>query len=299
MGFVIIHEEDNHTIMSKRFLINGLWLMLFAAFVYSLADILLKYLSSSFSATEIAFVRFLIGGFILWPILTSRGIPLRGNQTSILVLRGLCGTFSFFCLLKSIAMIPLANAIVLLYTFPLFAALFSVLLFRTVIEKAELILIGVGLVGIYILMNPNFHTFNMGYIFGLLSGCLGGMAMVLIYKARQTNGPLIIYFHFCLIGGLLSFPFILSSFKVPNVQHGFLLVTLALMLLIGQVMMNEGFKFCKASEGSLILMSEAVLIGIAGSLIFKDPVTPNFLVGAFLIVGSGAGLNLMTRRSIH
>jgi drug/metabolite transporter (DMT)-like permease len=283
----------------KRLLDSGLGLMLLAAFIFSFTDIFIKYLSSSFSPNQIAFVRFLMGGFILWPILSSRGISLRGNQTRILILRGLFGTLSFFCLLKSIAMIPLSNAIVLHYTFPLFAALFSYLLFKTSLEKGELILIMIGLVGIYILTNPDFHSFNQGYLFGLLSGCLGGMAMVLAHKARQMNSPFIIYFYFCLIGGMITFPFVIQSFKVPNIQHGILLVLTALMLLLGQVLMNHGLKFCKASEGSLILMSEVVLTGIAGFLIFKDPMTWNFSAGAFLIIGSGVGLNLMSRASRH
>ena len=52
--------------------------------------------------------------------------------------------------------------------------------------------------------------------------------------------------------------FFAQGLKVPNVQHGVLLILLALVLLIGHVMMNLGFKFFKASEGSLILMSEVV-----------------------------------------
>jgi hypothetical protein len=60
--------------------------------------------------------------------------------------------------------------------------------------------------------------------------------------------------------------------------------------------MNHGFKFCKASEGSLIMMSEVVFTGISSVLIFKDAVTANFLVGALLILGSGIGLNLMGGR---
>lgn len=283
----------------KRFLDSGLGLMLLAAFIFSFTDIFIKYLSSSFSPNQIAFVRFLMGGFILWPILSSRGISLRGNQTRILILRGLLGTLAFFCLLKSIAMIPLSNAIVLHYTFPLFAALFSYLLFRTSLKKGDLILIMIGLVGIYILTNPDFHSLNQGYLFGLLSGCLGGMAMVLAHKARQMNSPFIIYFYFCLIGGMITFPFVIQSFKVPNIQHGILLVLTALMLLLGQVLMNHGLKFCKASEGSLILMSEVVFTRIAGFLIFKDPMTWNFSAGAFLIIGSGVGLNLMSRASRH
>jgi drug/metabolite transporter (DMT)-like permease len=273
--------------------------MLLAAFVFSFTDIFIKYLSSSFSATQIAFVRFFLGGFILWPLLSSKGMSLRGNQTRILILRGLFGTLSFFLLLKSIAMIPLSNAIVLHYTFPLFAALFSFLFFKIALEKREIILILIGLIGIYILTNPDFHSFNNGYLFGFLSGCFGGLAMVLAHKARQTNSPFVIYFYFCLIGGMITFPFMLQNFTVPGIQNGILLVLIALMLLIGQVLMNHGLKFCKASEGSLILMSEVVITGIAGFMIFKDPVTWNFLVGAFLIIGSGIGLNLMSRSSRH
>ena len=283
----------------KRFLASGFWLMLLAALIFSLADVLIKSLSSSFTATQISFIRFLLGVVILWPILSSRRISLRGNHTGILILRGLFGTLSFFCLLKSIAMIPLANAIVLFYTFPLFVVLFSFLLFRAAIEKGELVLIGVGLVGIYILTNPDLHSFSLGYMFGLLASGLGGMAMVLIHKARQTNDPFIIYFHFCLVGGILCFPFFIRGFSLPNVQHWILLVSVALMLLVAQVLMNHGLKFCKASEGSLIMMSEVVFVGIAGAVIFNDPITPNFLFGALLIVGSGVGLNLMSRRSRH
>ncbi len=273
--------------------------MLLAALSFSFTDLLIKYLSSSFSPTQIAFVRFFLGGFLLWPILSSRGISLRGTQTRILILRGLFGTFSFFCLLKSIAMIPLSNAIVLHYTFPLFATIFSYLLFKIPFERGEMILILIGLAGIYILTDPDFHSVNQGYLFGLLSGCLGGIAMVLAHKARQMNSPFIIYFYFCLVGGMITFPFTLQGFKVPTILHGILLALIALMLLIGQVLMNHGLKFCKASEGSLTLMSEVVFTGIAGFLVFKDPMTWNFLVGAFLIIGSAVGLNLVSRASRH
>jgi drug/metabolite transporter (DMT)-like permease len=71
------------------------------------------------------------------------------------------------------------------------------------------------------------------------------------------------------------------------------------MLLVGQILMNQAFKFCKASEGSLIMMSEIVFAAIAGFLMFKDPLTFHFLIGAFLIIGSGVGLNLMSRKSRH
>lgn len=278
---------------ATRITSSGLGLMLLSALIFSFADVLTKYLTFFFSPMEIAFVRFFLGVLLLGPILSSKGISLRGNQTGILILRGISGTLSFFCLLQSITMIPLAEAIVLLYTFPLFAFLFSFLFLKTEIEPLELLLIGTGLIGVYIFIHPDFQSFNKGYLFGLLSGCLGGLAMVLIYKARQTNGSLMIYFYFCLVGGILTFPFWIRRFELPEVSHGFLLILLALLLLVGQVLMNQGFKYCKAAEGSLILMSEVFFTGMAGVLLFKDPVTYHTIVGGVLILGSGVLLNLL------
>ncbi len=280
-------------------LTSGLGLMLLSAITFSFADILTKYLSSTFSPMQIAFVRFLFGSLVLWPILYLKGISLKGHQTRVLVLRGLFGTLSFFCLLQSITLIPLSSAIVLLYTFPLFALLFSFLFFKAEVKAGEIALIGLGLLGTYILVNPDFDAFNAGYVYGLLSGCLGGMAMVFIYKARQTNGPLIIYFYFCLVGGMISFPFGLRGFVIFQDYKVIALIILALLLLIGQVLMNQGFKYCKAAEGSLILMSEVVFAGLAGVLLFKDPVTYRFIAGGLFIVGSGVGLNLLSRISSH
>jgi len=46
-------------------------------------------------------------------------------------------------------------------------------------------------------------------------------------------------------------------------------------------------------------MSEVVFVGAGGILIFKDPVTSNFLIGAFLIVASGVGLTLANKKPRH
>jgi drug/metabolite transporter (DMT)-like permease len=212
-------------------------------------------------------------------------------------MRGLLGTLSFFFFLKTVAMIPLANAMVLLYTFPVFAAFFSFLIFREPIGRIEIALIAIGLIGIYILINPGDQvSYNLGYVYGLLAGCFSGLAVVLIRKLRETNGPLIIYFYFCLVGGLMSFPFFIKEFRMPNLPQIVVLTGIALILLIGQILMTHGFRFCKAAEGSVIMMSEVVFAGIAGVLIFNDSLSPGFLTGAFLIIGSGVGLNLVSRR---
>jgi drug/metabolite transporter (DMT)-like permease len=271
--------------------------MVLAAFLYSISDVLFKILTSAIPITQIAFIRFLMGGIILWPVLSSQGISLKGNRIGVLILRGIFGTVSFFCILESMTLIPFSLTMVLFYTFPIFAAFFSFLLLGETIGKKGVAVILVGLMGIYILIDPSSHSFNRGYVFGLLASGIGAMAMVMTRKARETNGAMIIYFYFCLVGGSISLPLVLYTWRMPDLRQWILLLVLGLSMLVAQVMMNQGFKYCKAAEGSLLLMSELVFAGIAGIYFFKDPITLHFWVGASLIVGSGLGLNWMNRRS--
>jgi len=281
--------------MIRRLLSSGFMLMILSAFFFALSDILIKLMSTTLGTIQIAFVRFLLGALILLPVLLSTGQSLRGDSTKLLFLRGLTGTLAFFCLLKAIAVIPLSHAMVLFYTFPFFVTFFSFLLLREGLTKFEIALTIVGTIGIYILINPGSHAFTVGHIFGLLAACFAGLVMVLTRRLRKTNGPLIIYFYFCMVGGIASFPFFIASFTFPGIPQSSLLVLLAALLLIAQVFMNQGFKYCKASEGAVILMSEVVFTGIAGVVIFHDALSLNFWIGAFLIVGSGVGLNVIAR----
>jgi drug/metabolite transporter (DMT)-like permease len=270
--------------------------MILSAFFFALTDVVIKFISPAVAVTEIAFFRFSIGVAVLLPLMVPRGMSLKGDRTWILLIRGGCGTLTFFFLLKAIERIPLANAIVLFYTFPVFATVFSFLLFRESVGIKEAILIIAGMVGIYVLIDPAAHLYGLGDAFGLLAGCFAGISVVLIRKLRETNGPLIIYLYYCLVGSIVSFPFFLEDFRLPSFGQLLLLIVLGLAFLVAQVLMTQGFKFCKASEGSVILMVELVFVGLATVLIFKDVLSRGFLVGALLIVGSGVGLNLMGQR---
>ena len=283
--------------MIKRLLGSGFGLMVASAFFFTLANVAIKFLSPSTGIMEMAFFRFAVGAVILLALMVPGRIPLRGSQTLVLLVRGATGFLAFLCFLKSVAMIPLANATVLLYTFPVFATFFSVLLLREPVSKWEIVLIGAGLLGIYLLIDPSFQRCNVGELFGVLSACFAGIAVVLVRTLVETHGTLIIYFYFCLVGTVVSLPSFLGGIRMLSFQQLSLLVLLGLTFLIGQLLMNRGFRLCKASEGSVILMSELIFTAIAGVVVFREVLSRGFLVGALLVLGSGVGLNWINRRS--
>ena len=281
---------------NHRFLARGFGLMALSALAFASGTVAIKPLASALPGPQIIFVHFLTGLLVLGPFLFLRGSGFRGHPAWILVLRGLCGTFSFFFFLRALNLIPLSNTIVLFCTYPIFVAVFSWVLSETTVEKRDLLLISTGVTGVAILINPSFHSFNLGYLYAVLSGAMEAMGIVIVAKARQKNNPFIIHFYFCATGGMLSLPFV-QGFRMPDVDGGILLGLSAVAGLMGQILMNQGLTFCKPTEGSLILMSEVVFVGAGGVLIFKDPVTANFLVGSLLVVASGVGLTLANKRS--
>ena len=291
-----INLENDCENMIKILLNSGLLLMIFSALFYSLTNIVIKFISPSIGSIPIAFFRFLLGGLIILPFLAWSHESLRGNSTRLLLLRGLTGTLAFFCLVKSIAMTPLSNAMVLFYTFPLFATLFSFFILKESLTRLEGVLTGVGLMGICVLIDPSSQSLGMGHVYGVLAGAFAGLTVVLIRKVRKSNGPLIIYFYFCVVGGVVSFPLFIVNFTLPGFELSMLLIVLSIIFLIAQLFMNQGFKFCRASEGSVILMSEVVFTGVAGVVLFHDALGLSFFIGACLIVGSGVGLNLINRK---
>ena len=283
--------------MIKRSATSGLILMLASALFFAVSNTMIKYISPEIGTWHIACFRFLIGGLILFIVLRTTGLSLRGAHPGLLLLRGITGTLAFLALLKAIQMIPLSHALVLLYTFPLFAAVFSIIFLREPFRVVEMVLAAVGMIGVYVVLAPGSHDLSAGHLFGLIAGCVSGLVMVLIRKLREVNGPFIIYFYYCLIGSAVSLPPTLATLAIYDFRLIAVLIIIAVTAVAAQIFMNEGFRFCKASEGSVILMSEVVFAGAAGVALFDDPLTLPFLIGASLILGSGAVLNFMSIRS--
>jgi drug/metabolite transporter (DMT)-like permease len=61
--------------------------------------------------------------------------------------------------------------------------------------------------------------------------------------------------------------------------------------LTAQLLMNQGFFYCKGWEGGVFMSSEVIFAGIVGIVFLGDPVTLRFWVGGMLIFGSVVVLN--------
>ena len=273
-------------------LIKGSALMLGSALLFASTDIIIKIIGPAFRVWDIAFFRF-GGGIILIIILFGwSGNPFKGDSIRLLIIRGISGALAFLALIAAIQLLPLSSAIVLLYSFPAFAALFSAIIFGERISLLQIACIIGTLTGVGILLDFTPAGNPLGQIIGLLAGLFAGMAVCLIKKLRETNGPVIIYLYFCLVGGVITFPPFMAGPRLPASAWELLMVlSLIFIFLAAQLLMNQGFKYCKSWEGGLFLSSETLFTSVVGICFLGDPITWHFWTGGGLIIASVVVLN--------
>ena len=277
----------------------GALLMLAAALLFAVLDGLIKLLGPPFRVWDIAFYRFACGLAILLPILGWKGNPFSGQDRKLLVVRGITGCCAFLSLIAAIRLIPIATALVLFYSFPAFAAFFSPLIFKETISRDEILFVFAALAGVAVLFDFSLHTGLLGQALAVLGGGFAGLTVAIIKKLRETNGPVVIYLYFCLLGSLISLLPFMANPQIPRVPVQWLMLGgIVSSALAAQLLMNQGFRYCKSWEGGLFLMAEVVFTSILGILYLGEPVTWRFWLGGSMVLGSAVALNRGNARRV-
>lgn len=269
--------------------------MLSSALMFAVLDGLIKLLGPGFSVWDISFYRFGCGMAIL-VALSGRRNPFRGHNQRLLIVRGITGSVAFFCLVVAIHLIPISTAMVLFFSYPAFSALLSPLIFREPITRGESVCVVASLAGVTILFDFRLEGALLGHAMALLGAATAGLSLAIIKKLRETNGTIIIYLYFCLLGFAMSLPPFMLDPRIPHSSSEWLMLGgIVCSSVLGQLLMNEGLRYCKSWEGGVFLMAEVVLTSVLGIVFLGEPANWRFWVGGLLILGSAISFNV--RRS--
>ena len=267
--------------------------MLLSACLFTAMNVLLKQAMTDFRIWDIGFYRFCGGLLILTAIFSRRGNPFQSSDTKLLIVRGCTGSIAFIFFILSVRLLPVSTALMLLYSFPAFAALFSSWIYREKVSPVGWACLVMVLLGVAALIHPQSGGERLGYAAGLLSAVFAGLTIAIIRQLKQTNGAVIIYLYFCLVGAVVTAPFFLRAPVLPLTPSQMLVCGgIILTSIMGQLLMNQGFGYCRSWEGGLYMTSEVLLTALAGVMLFGDPVGWRFAAGGTLIIGSTIAIQL-------
>jgi drug/metabolite transporter (DMT)-like permease len=284
--------------IAKRDRLSGPFFMLLAACWFTVMNLLLKQATADFGVWDIGFYRLCGGLILLGAIFGRKASPFRSSDRKLLLVRGITGSLAFILFIISVQRLPVSTALMLLYAYPAFAALFSLLLYK---EKASagawLCMAGV-LAGVAILVDPSGGVDFLGAAAAVFSAVIAGLTIAIIRQLKQTNSSVIIYLYFCLIGSLVTAPaFFYSPVFPANLPQAITCSGIAFFAVLGHLTMNHGFGYCRSWEGGLYLTSEVVLTSLGGIVLLGEPVGWRFFIGGALILGSA--LAIQVEQALH
>jgi drug/metabolite transporter (DMT)-like permease len=279
--------------------VAGPLFMLSAALLFTLLNIFIKLIGPQFRVWDIGFYRFCGGVLVLVAVFGRRRNPYKGNNIRLLVIRGCTGSAAFVCLVTAIRLLPVSTALVIFYSFPVFSALFSFLIYGERIGRYEIACTLGVLIGVGILFDFQLAGGFLGQAVALLGGIFAGLTVTLIRSLRENNGPVIIYLYLCTMGTLVTLPqFTLHPVWPATPLEWTMILGIILSSATAQLLMNQGFFYCRGWEGGVFMSSEVVFTAVVGIVFLGDPATWRFWAGGLMILTSGIAMNrLRTKRS--
>ena len=285
--------ETNHgRRVSLDAAVAGPLFMLAAALLFTVLNLLIKRIGPDYTIWHIGFFRFCGGAAVLLLIFGRSGNPYRGHDTRLLIVRGFTGSAAFLCIVTAIRMLPVSTALVIFYAFPAFSAVFSYLIYGERITRSEIGCIAVVIAGIAVLFDFSLQGNYVGQLMAVTGSAFAGLTVTLIKALREKNGPVVIYLYFCTMGTLVTLiPFAVSPVWPASAADGAMVAGIIVVSVTAQLLMNQGFFYCKGWEGGVFMSSEVIFTAIVGIAFLGDPASWRFWAGGLLIFGSAVALN--------
>lgn len=276
---------------------QSLW-MIVASFCFACMGVCVKLAADGFSAPEIVFYRSAISLCFMFALMRLRGVPIATPHWRFQLQRAASGFFSLLLYFYAIAMLPLATAVTLSYTSPLFLALYLVWFGRQRLRGGMLGALLLGFVGVVLLLRPTLHADQLlGGLLGLGAGILAGLAY---YNVRElgargeTESRTV--FYFSLLSTVLSVPWMaVQGFHAVDLRSGLLLLGVGVFATLAQLAMTRAYRRGKTLVAASLAYSTVVFASLFGMLFWAEKLSPEAWLAIALIVASGMAASRFSR----
>lgn len=267
----------------------GIAYMLASVLALALLNVLVKLLAARYAVIEIAFFRsvFALGPALL-AVSTSGGwASLRTERLGSHITRASVGLVAMLLMFWSYHLLPLADAVAIGFSAPLFLTALSVPLLGEKVGLARWGAVLVGFAGVLVMVKPGATALDLGALVALGAALGYALAVIAVRQLGRTEHPNTIVFYFTLNTGALSALALPWCWSTPTPAD------LGLMALTG--LLGGAVQYCGTHAYTL---GPAAVIGpfnysailwatLFGWLIWGDLPDRWVLLGAAVVIASG------------
>jgi len=263
--------------------------MVASAVLFAVMSLAVRIASAELPNAMVVFFRNALGLLVLvaW-VKAVRRVGLRTRRLGDHVLRSLFGLSAMYCFFYSIAHMPLAVAISLNYSMPLFLPVIERAWIKEPIPRGLWSGLGVGFAGVLLILKPGTQLFQPLALVAVGAAVFAALAQVSIRRLTTTEPPTRIVFYFGLVATLVSSAPLAAEWRAPTPHIWLILIAIGVLATVAQLGMTQAFALAPAAQVGPFIYA-AVPAAAALDLVawgrLPDALS---LVGAALVVAAGA-----------
>lgn len=286
--------------------LSGIVFVVAGVTVFSVQDVIIKWLSSDYPVLQIVFVRSLVSLPFLFALARLRGPgSLRAAQPLLQALRGLLMFLSYTSYYLALAALTLAEAVSIFYSAPLFMTILSGLLLGEHAGARRWLAIAVGFVGVLVIMQPQAEP-SFAAALALASAATYALSAILARRIGARDGAESMAIWASLVYVVLSgsaglalgggqfagtsrpeLDFLLRGWIWPNATDMSLLCVCGVVAAIGFTCLAQAYRLAPATVVAPFEYSSLPWAVLWGWAIWSEVPPPTLMLGIALVVGSG------------
>lgn len=276
----------------------GILLMSAAVLLFSLNDVLGKWLVATYSVAQVLVLRSIAALVVLAPLVRHDGIEhlLRPRRLKLQAARVLCGTIEVAAFYWAVSMMPLADTMAFWMATPIFVAVASAVLLRERLEPARFAAVVVGFAGVLLALGAGLDSGWKPTLVAIGGVCVYAGYLMCTRALRSTPASVLAVYQMigALVFGLVLLPF---AWVTPTLADIGLLMLLGVVGAGAHLMVTHSLHMAPAAV--VVPWQYAMILwGILfGWMFFGDVPEPVMLAGVAVIVGAGMWLTRIELRA--
>lgn len=273
---------------------TGAALLVVAGMFFASVSACIKLASAEVSTEAIVFFRSSLGFLPMIPFLFRAG--LRGLRTSCIrehLIRALAGVVAMYCYFYAIGRLPLAEAVVLSYTAPLFIPFVARSWLDEPIAPGAGMAAAIGFAGTLLILKPGTGFLSTAALVGVIGGMLAALAFVGIRRLSETEPTTRTVFYFSTISSTVSAVPLAFTWETPPPSAWGLLVMIGVLAGCGQIALTKAYAYAPAARISPFSYTTVIFATLIGWGLWNEVPDGFSFLGALLVCVAGV---LATRR---
>jgi S-adenosylmethionine uptake transporter len=268
---------------------QSLW-MLAAGLAFALMGVFVKIASAHFATAELVLWRAAVQTAVAWALLCHAGLPVRTPRLGMHVHRGVAGFASLFMFFHALTALPVATAMTLNYSSPLFLAILLAVHARERLRAKLVGTVALGFVGVVLLLRPTFAA-DLWWpgLIGLASGAISAVAywnVRELVRADEPEARVVFYFGVFALAGALVW-MVPQPWHAPRADTWWMLAGVGGLGALGQVAMTRAYGHGSTLVTAALSYSGIVFSSVIGIAWFGDLPAGSAWLGIALIVAAG------------